>query len=100
MTTMKITVLKRLANPDLFADYEGVDLEIPCPFMLEGQEFTIEDGRQPEGFCSSAWHDIHKSYLALRLGGDMRGWMKERDTIVACCTDGIRPVVFEIKRID
>lgn len=80
MPTMKITVLKRLANPDLFADYEGVDLEIPCPFMIEGQEFTIENDRQPEGFCSSAWHDIHKSYLALRLGGNMAAILNLAET--------------------
>jgi uncharacterized repeat protein (TIGR04076 family) len=44
-------------------------------------------------------HLIRKSYLALRLGGSFEGWMKDKDTIVACCTDGIRPVVFEIDMI-
>ena len=100
MPTFKITVLKRMANPDLFADYEGVDLPIPCPRFTEGQVFTVERGREPEGFCSAAWHDIYKSYLGLELGGDFEGWMKDKDTIVACCADGIRPVVFEIKRMD
>jgi uncharacterized repeat protein (TIGR04076 family) len=100
MTAFKITVLKRMANPDLFADYEGIDLAIPCPRFADGQEFTVEGDREPEGFCSAAWHDIHKSYLALRLGGSFKGWMKDEDTIVACCTDGIRPVVFEIKRLE
>ena len=99
MAAFKITVLRRMANPDLFAEYEGIDLAIPCPRFTEGQEFIVEGGRQPEGFCGAAWHDIHKSYLTIRHGGSFGGWMKDDDTIIACCSDGLRPVVFEVKRI-
>ncbi|MFA6363123.1 TIGR04076 family protein [Methanoregula sp.] len=28
------------------------------------------------------------------------GWMKDERTMIACCSDGIRPVVFRIERID
>ncbi len=30
----------------------------------------------------------------------MRGWMKDENVMIACCSDGTRPVVFKIERID
>jgi uncharacterized repeat protein (TIGR04076 family) len=33
------------------------------------------------------------------MGGDFH-WMKEPGTLIACCNDGVRPVVFRLERID
>ena len=30
----------------------------------------------------------------------MKGWMKEENTMICCCSDDTRPVIFKIKRID
>ena len=30
----------------------------------------------------------------------MKGWMKEENTMICCCNDGTRPVIFKIERID
>lgn len=30
----------------------------------------------------------------------MRGWVKKENTMIACCSDGTRPVIFKIERID
>lgn len=30
----------------------------------------------------------------------MKGWMKEENTMIACCSDGTRPVIFKIERVD
>ncbi len=101
MVTLQITVLKRLVLKDL-ERYCGVPLEA-CPCFSEGQVFVTEY-EKPEGFCDWAWKDLH-AYVAVFLTGGQftdgifEGWMKDKDTMVACCTDGIRPVVFEIKRI-
>jgi uncharacterized repeat protein (TIGR04076 family) len=101
MPKFKITVLKRMANQDLADKYCVPEATAPCPYFTDGQEFIVESGgRQPENFCGWAWNDIHKSYLVLRHGGGFSGWMKDEDTIIACCTDGIRPVVFEVKRLE
>jgi uncharacterized repeat protein (TIGR04076 family) len=70
-----------------------------CNRFEEGQEFVIEDLNQPKGFCAWAWDDIHKVILTLRSQGNFMPWMNDKDTIIACCTDGIRPVIFEVKRI-
>lgn len=30
----------------------------------------------------------------------MRGWMKDERVMIACCSDGTRPVIFKIERLD
>jgi uncharacterized repeat protein (TIGR04076 family) len=84
----KITVLRRMANYDLIEEYEHRTVA-PCGLFKDGQEFAVEDwGCCPEGFCKWAWADLAKKIaLAEELG-----------VVVACCTDGFRPVVFEIER--
>jgi uncharacterized repeat protein (TIGR04076 family) len=99
MPKVKITVLKRMVNQDLVDEFCEADVTVPCPHFAEGQVFTVDGIAQPENFCGAAWHDIHKSYLAIRQGGSFDGWMKDDDTLIACCSDGLRPVVFELKRL-
>lgn len=100
MAGFKITVLRKMANHDLVDEYCQPDVDVPCPHFDDGQEFLIDDHQMPEGFCVWAWNDIRKVYLTLRFGGSFDGWMKEENTIIACCSDGLRPVVFEVQRID
>ena len=99
MAKVKITVIRRMANQELVDAFCEADVTVPCPHFTEGQEFIVEGVNQPEGFCGAAWHDIHKSYMVIKQGGSFQGWMRDDDTIVACCSDGLRPVVFEVKRI-
>ncbi len=30
----------------------------------------------------------------------MRGWMKDERVMITCCSDGTRPVIFKIERLD
>ena len=30
----------------------------------------------------------------------MKGWMKEENTMIACCSDGTRPVIVKLERLD
>ncbi|MEW5870524.1 MAG: TIGR04076 family protein [Chloroflexota bacterium] len=105
MYRCKITVLKRLANQDVIAahmgeEYSSRDLA-PCPNFTDGQEFIAESpGVVPDEFCAWAWAGIHKEIVAIMNGGDFRPWVKQPGTAIACCTDGFRPVVFRIERID
>ena len=39
-------------------------------------------------------------YAGLQGGSIMKGWMKEENTMITCCNDGTRPVIFKIERID
>jgi uncharacterized repeat protein (TIGR04076 family) len=84
----KVTVLKRMVNQDLIDKYQH-QTTAPCDIFVDGQEFVVDDwGALPQGFCEWAWEDIQKKIqLAQRL----------EMAVVACCTDGFRPVVFEIE---
>ena len=99
MATFKITVLRRMANQDLAEAYCVPGAALPCPRFTEGQEFIVEYGRPPEDFCAWAWNDLHKTCQILRQGGSFAGWSKDSQSLIRCCTDGIRPVVFEVKKI-
>jgi len=98
---VKITVLKKTDTKQIFGDNPPMGQSIEaCSVFEEGQEFIVgEDGKMPEGFCHWAWNDIYKVITALKFGGDFP-WMKEKGTSVSCCTDGLRPVIFEIRRIE
>ena len=101
MPACKITVLKTMFNQDLADEYRRPELhQGPCPHYTEGQEFTVQHfGERPEDFfCDWAWNDIHKVLMAVMLGGDFSPWMKDGNTFITCCTDGIKPVVFKLER--
>lgn len=103
MPRCKITVIKKLLNPELAEEYCGKNVSA-CPCFEEGQEF-IAGFEKPENFCDWAWNDIYKFVAVLLSGGNFshdlfEGWMKDDKTMIACCTDGIRPVVFRIERIN
>ena len=99
MAQMKITVLKKMFNEDLAAEYCQQDTSV-CSSFDEGQEFVLEGLKPPKDFCSWAWNDIHKVLLALSSGGCFTPFMKDDNVLIACCTDAIRPVVFKIERIE
>lgn len=99
----RITVLKTLYHQDLAEEYRRPDVHKgPCPFFAEGQEYIVNYlTERPENFsCDWAWDDIHKTLFTLMLGGNYSNWMKDGDTFVTCCTDGIKPVVFKIQRVE
>ena len=52
-------------------------------------------------FCGEAWDAISRYvYAALQGGSIMKGWTKDDRMMIAYCTDGTRPVIFKIERMD
>jgi uncharacterized repeat protein (TIGR04076 family) len=103
MPTCKITVLKKMYNPELANIYRRSDVhQGACPYYTEGQEFFIEHlGERPSDFfCDWAWNDLYKFILVMMTGGDFSPWMKDGNKFIACCTDGIKPVIFKLERIE
>jgi len=103
MVKCKITVVKKTMNEDLAKQYCGKKVG-PCEIFKEGDMF-ITALEKPERFCDWAWNDIHNCVEVMVAGGNFskgvfKDWMKDDRTIIACCTDGIRPVIFKIERID
>ena len=86
-------------NQDLADEYRRPELhQGPCPYYTAGQEFIVRFNERPEDFfCEWAWNDIHKALMVLMMGGDFSGWMKDGNTSITCCTDGIKPVVFKLE---
>jgi uncharacterized repeat protein (TIGR04076 family) len=102
MAKCKITVLRRMLNQDLADEYCKEEAGL-CEVFTEGQEFIYDhygEGNKPENFCEWAWHDIYKTVMTLSFKGNFGTWMKDEKMIIQCCTDGIRPVVFKVERID
>ena len=94
---VKITVLRRLRHTDLLERYAEAIWE-PCERLSEGQEFVSKGANMPDGFCSWAWCDIQKYVLTLARGGNLIG--AKPGMFVTCCTDGFRPVLFGLERME
>jgi uncharacterized repeat protein (TIGR04076 family) len=95
MSKLQITVLRKMANQDLADEYCVPGATVPCPHFVVGKQFVVDSLAQPEGFCGWAWNDLHKFCVTLANGGEFGGYHK----IVRCCTDGIRPVIFEVSLV-
>ena len=68
----------------------------------EGQEFITDvfsASAVPAGFCPWAWDDIYKSLVGFAADGNYGMWYENKNTIIACCTDGTRPVYFKIEKV-
>ncbi|MHA2085828.1 MAG: TIGR04076 family protein [Candidatus Thorarchaeota archaeon] len=52
----------------------------------------------PEDFCSWAWEDLRMNRYLLGFGGDIPD--TEDGVVFVSCSDGKRPVVFKLERID
>lgn len=121
----KVTVLDKKLYPELQAQYCADPRSGPCPCYHVGDTFLFERYGQSDDFwhmglgtlqgtgaqdtaggaalphCSEAWDAISRYiYTALQGGSIMRGWMKDERVMIACCSDGTRPVIFKIERID
>jgi len=102
MNKVKITVLKKCFYEELADTYltEGRAVG-PCPLVEEGQTFIYEgSATMPEGFCPWAWIDIYRGVAALSAGATNTPWNKKDGQEIFCCSDGVRPVVFLLERLN
>lgn len=101
MAKIKITVVKRLNNKELYGDKPPLTLvDAPvCPRFQDGQEFVFDPSQPLLGFCPWAYADIQPQISHLRFGGSFP-WIKEKGATLACCSDGSRPVIFKIELLE
>lgn len=103
MAKCKITVLRRMLNEDYAREYCANPETGICTAFQEGQVFVLDNQDKPAGFCEEAWSAITRYVFAFVTGGGdffSGRWMKDGKTMIACCNDGIRPVVFKLERVD
>ncbi len=93
---VKITVLQKLFHKEFVEKYAADPAGWkPCQVFNEGDEFiTSRDSpwAKPDGFCDWAWADIQKLVYGMARGG--------QDMFVTCCTDGYRPVIFKLEKME
>jgi len=71
-----------------------------CPVHKGGQEYFVSHNYdKSEGFCPGAWSDIRETVSVPHLGGTYYPWLKDNE-MIKCCTDGLRPVIFKIERLE
>jgi len=99
---IKITVIKTIEPSIIFEGNvsiapSGKQYE-KCLRYTKGDTYVVNDRTEiPEGFSSWAWRDIYKDTSVLAFG-NFKNWMED-GKMISCCTDGIRPVIFELRRI-
>lgn len=101
MKPVKITVIRKEFFPELADRYltEGKTVGA-CPLLEVGDSFVFSGGAvMPKGFCPWAWHDIYGSASALAAGATYTPWNNRDGQPIVCCTDGIRPVVFDLRAL-
>lgn len=102
MAKCKITVLKTLYHEDLAKEYllpEKRESYKSCYRHSIGQEFIIDSFNKPDNFCSWAWADIHREIISIMCNADFPASIKP-GLIIASCTDGLRPVIFKLERME
>ncbi len=99
MRKVRITAVKKVLHEDLMERFEN-PMRDACHLNV-GDVFTSSDALCPEGFCQSAWHDLYPYVFALASGAHdfFDGWMKDPDTAVISCNDGVRPVSFLLEAL-
>lgn len=97
MSDVKITVVAKLDPGPIFDELAAKDVNPVCDGVKMDKVFISKNLQMPEGFC--AWADIQRDVAHLALWGDFR-WINKPDSMVSCCTDGLRPVVFKLERIE
>ncbi|MBR1761630.1 MAG: TIGR04076 family protein [Schwartzia sp.] len=100
MKKVRITVMRKVCHRDLIDAYEN-PIEHACE-MEEGQSFTANGWRRPEGLCESAWDILSPFVMALSHGAAdfYDGWMKNKKSAMLSCNDGFRPVSFLVEAMD
>ena len=98
MKKCQITVVKTMLFEDLRDEYMPADFGT-CPVMQEGDIFKtggLFGNSMPKGFCEYAWQAVQNMACTLAGGGKVFGL----DYNIACCNDGIRPVILKLEAID
>lgn len=105
----KVEVIDKKVFPDLQEKYLANPKSGACPFYQIGDTTVFERYGGEDTFwtlakgahCAEVWDCISRYiYTALQGGSIMRNWTNDEHTMIACCNDGTRPVIFKIERQD
>ena len=101
MKKIRITVKKVNHDRELIDEYGKAGLGL-CPYHQVGQVFETTYTK-PEGMCEDAWLCMERYVFALSAGADNiydKRWVRDDKRLLVCCSDGLRPVDFELQVVD
>jgi uncharacterized repeat protein (TIGR04076 family) len=88
----KIAVIRKTFNKDLYNRFSDGHPG-PCVWLEVGQEFVTEsEWDPPEGLCTSTWADMRPIIHGMHAGNPR--------VKIESCTDGLRPVLFRLERVE
>lgn len=88
----RITVLRKDFNADFYR-LSQYGQAAACGRFEVGQQYVTENPWDPPaGFCQWAWADLRAIIHRIHAGNGT--------TMVACCTDGLRPVFFKLEPVE
>jgi uncharacterized repeat protein (TIGR04076 family) len=88
----KITVLRKDFNEDFYRRHP-YGQAAACGRFEVGQEFLTQNPWDPPaGFCQWAWADLRSIIHRIHAGNPT--------VMIACCTDGLRPVFFKLEAVE
>lgn len=94
---VRITVVKKALFNDIAMRLSDETIDY-CDMFYEGQVFEVDDiDIIPSNFCSWAWADIQRDVAMINFGAQPKPKLAKARSIVSCCTEGLRPVVFNIE---
>jgi len=104
MAKVKITVIKKANLKDLYgetppAEFNRDMITLECTKFKLGEQFIMDSLNCPPEFCNWAFSDIQRDLVHILFGGSYP-WIKEQGVAISCCTDGLRPVIFRIERLE
>jgi uncharacterized repeat protein (TIGR04076 family) len=101
ISRVKVTVVKAFTKEDIFGENvpESLRNGKACPRHTPGEEFILEGDNCPRNFCGWAFRDIFRDYNHLRKNGNFP-WVGKDGVMFSSCTDGRKPVVFKLERMD
>jgi uncharacterized repeat protein (TIGR04076 family) len=101
MARIRVTVVKKFNPKDVFGNEitnSRGEIIPTCYIFEEGEKFIIENLKKPEKFCGWGWKTVVNDIEILDSGENV-SWAPP-GVIYSSCTDGARPVIFKLERID
>lgn len=97
----RVTVIRRTCFQDIQGRYLDDPEEGRCPKFREGDSFICSDSSLPKGFCPNAWQAVSHHVKAVTQSSCTLtcGSAPTDGAVIACCSDGTRPVIFKIEPI-
>jgi len=92
-TTVQIALAEKLHQP----------VPEPCPLYSPGKDWILSHYGRPLDLCEDAWTAIHRTVYAVLSGAGSKiggHWIEDGKRAVVCCNEGLRPVLFEVTRIE